>query len=66
MWYIRYKLLHVKEISNKDLLYSTGTSTQYLIITYNGKESEKEYIHVTQWVKCLVLLQLWHRSQLWL
>ena len=27
---------------NKDLLYSTGNCVQYLIITYNGKESEKE------------------------
>ena len=27
---------------NKDILYSTGNYTQYLIIIYNGKESEKE------------------------
>ena len=33
----RYKI-------NKDLLYSTGNYIQYLVITYNGKESEKEYI----------------------
>ena len=26
------------------LLYSTGNYSQYLVITYNGKESEKEYI----------------------
>ena len=32
----RYKLLYIKQISNKDLLYSTGNYTQYLIITYNG------------------------------
>ena len=32
-----------KEIK-KDLLYSTGNYIQYLVITYNGKESEKEYI----------------------
>ena len=25
-----------------DLLYSTGNSTQYSVITYMGKESEKE------------------------
>ena len=31
---------------NKDLLYSTGNSTQYSVITYMGKESEKEWIHV--------------------
>ena len=29
---------------NKDL-YSTGNYTQFLVITYNGKESEKEYIY---------------------
>ena len=30
----------------KALLYSTGNYTQYLVITYNGKESEREYIYV--------------------
>ena len=29
----------------KDLLYSTGNSTQYSVITYKGKESEKKYIY---------------------
>ena len=27
-------------------LCSTGNSTQYFVITYKGKESEKEYIHI--------------------
>ena len=40
----RYTLLYIKEINNKDLLYSTGNYMQYLVITYNAKESEKEYI----------------------
>ena len=40
-----YTLLQIKQITNKDLLYSTGNYTQYFIITYKGKESEKEYIH---------------------
>ena len=31
---------------NKDLLYSTGNYTQYFVITYKGKKSEKEYIYV--------------------
>ena len=31
-------------MKNKDLLYSTGNYTQYLIITYYGKESKKEYV----------------------
>ena len=39
-----YTLLYIKQITKKDLLYSTGNYTQYLVITYNGKESEKEYI----------------------
>ena len=30
--------------TNSDLLYSTGNYTQYFVITYKGKESEKEYI----------------------
>ena len=30
----------------KDLLYSAGNSTQYSVITYRGKESEKEWIYV--------------------
>ena len=40
-----YTLLYVKWITKKDLLYSTGDSTQYLVITYIGKESEKEGIY---------------------
>ena len=39
-------LLYIKQINNKDLLYSTGNYIQNLIITYNGKESEKEYIYI--------------------
>ena len=34
---------YIKKI-NKDLLYSTGNYIQYLVITYNEKESEKEYL----------------------
>ena len=42
----RYRLLYIKQINNKDLLYSIRNYIQYLVITYNGKESEKEYIYV--------------------
>ena len=38
--YIRiniYTLLYIKQIINKDLLYSTGNSTQYSVIIYMGK-----------------------------
>ena len=34
-----YTLLYIKWITNKDLLYSTGNYTQYLVITHHGKES---------------------------
>ena len=30
---------------NKDSLYCTGNYIHYLVITYNGKKSEKEYIY---------------------
>ena len=36
-----YTLLFIKQITNKDLLYNTGNYTQYFIITYKEKESEK-------------------------
>ena len=40
-----YTLLYIKYITNKDLLCSTGNSTQYSVMTYMGKESKKEWIH---------------------
>ena len=33
-------------VISKNLLYSTGNSTQYSVITYIGKEFEKEWIYV--------------------
>ena len=41
-----YTLLYTKQITNKDLLYSIGNSTQYPVMTYMGKESKKECIYV--------------------
>ena len=38
--------LYIKQITNKDLLYSTGNSTQYSVMAYMGKESKKEWIYV--------------------
>ena len=38
--------LCIKHITNENLLYSTGNSIQFSVITYMGKESEKEWIHV--------------------
>ena len=39
-----YTLLYIKQRNNKDLLYSTRNCIQYPVITYNGKESVKDYI----------------------
>ena len=47
-----YTLLYKKQINSKDLLYSTGNHTQYFVITYNGKKSEKEYICKTESLCC--------------
>ena len=41
-----YTLVYIIQISNKDLLQSTGNYIQCLIIRFNGKESEKEYIYI--------------------
>ena len=40
-----YTLLHLKWITNKDLLYSIGNYIQYLVITYNEKNLKKIYIY---------------------
>ena len=34
-----YTLLYIKKITHKNLLYSTGNSTQYSVMAYLGKES---------------------------
>ena len=40
-------LLCTKEINNIDLLHNSGNYIQYLVINYNGKESEKEvYVYI--------------------
>ena len=41
-----YTLLCTNSINNKDLLYSTGKSTQSSGMAYVGKESEKEWAYV--------------------
>ena len=35
----RYTRLYIKQVTSEDLLYSTGNSTQYFVMTYIGKES---------------------------
>ena len=46
--------LHIKQI-NKDLLYNTGNSNQYFVITYKAKESEKidTYICLIESLYCI-------------
>ena len=46
-------------MTNKDLLYSTGNYTQYLIITYKGKEFEEEYAY--NWI---TLLYSWKQGNI--
>ena len=41
----RYTLLYIKQINYKDLLVITWKCIQYLVITYNGKETECIYSH---------------------
>ena len=41
-----YILLYIKQITNKDLLCSTGNSNQYSVMAHMGKESLKEWIDV--------------------
>ena len=42
----RYTLLYIKWINSKDLVYGTGNHNQHLIIVYDGRESEKEYLYL--------------------
>ena len=41
-----HTLLCIKQENNKDLLYSAGNYTQYLVITSKGEESEKEHLYI--------------------
>ena len=42
-----YTLLYIKQITNKDLPYSTGNSAQYSVMAYMGKNlKEWIYVHV--------------------
>ena len=37
---------YIKQITNKDLLYSTKNYTQYIVLTYKRKESEEIFMYV--------------------
>ena len=41
-----YTLLYIKEITNKDLLFSTRNSSQYSVMTCMGKQSKKEWRYI--------------------
>ena len=45
VWSYKLEIKKLEETS-KDLVYSTGNSTQYSVITYMEKECEKEWIYV--------------------
>ena len=51
-WISRCIQLHIEWINKKVLQYSTENCIQYLIISYNGKEYEKEY---KQLILCFVI-----------
>ena len=54
-----YTLLYIKQINNKDLLHSARNYTQYLIITYSGKESKKEYVYVHIYVYIYIYIYIY-------
>ena len=41
-----YTLSYIKQITNENLLYSTGNSSQYSVMTYVGKEAKNEWTYV--------------------
>ena len=45
-WYFYFFLFIFFKTDNKGLLYSTGNYIQYLVITYNERESEKLCIYL--------------------
>ena len=45
-----YTLLYTEYMGNRDLLYSTGESTQYSVMAYTRAESEKEWTYTHTYV----------------
>ena len=45
-----YTLLYIKQITNKNVLYSTGNSFQCSVMTSMGMESRREWIYVYVWL----------------
>ena len=45
-----YTLLYLKWITNKDLLYNTGNSTQCYVAVWMGREFGGEWVYVCVWL----------------
>ena len=54
-------LLYIEQVNSKVLLDSTENYIQYPIVTYNGKEFEKEYVYIYVCMcKLITLLYTWN------
>ena len=45
-----YTLLYLKQITNKELMYSTGNSAQCYVAAWMGGELGGEWMHVYMWL----------------
>ena len=52
---VMYTLLYLKEITNKNLLYSTGNSAQCSAAAWMGGEFGGEWIHVYVWLSLFAI-----------
>ena len=52
------KLLYLKWINYKVLLFSSGNYIQYPVINHNGKEYEKEYIYVCIYIYIYICIYI--------
>ena len=55
----------MKYITSKGLLYSTKDCIQYLLVTNNGKESEKEYLYLSIQTKIYIYIKRNHFVITW-
>ena len=55
-WLSNWTIAYLKQVTNKNLLYSTGKYIQYPVINHYGKESEKKNIYTYCWIS---LLYVW-------